>query len=145
MAATEPEFRPINITFPTKANDSEADLALVARHAMSYAGPFRAEVDVDTLTGAGAGHADGGNGSGNGDKRDVHLSANGRKSREKTLAGQVFHGPLTVGSAPGLLGTTFTRRFEVHDCGEEGVELLLVASNSNGGRAEIWWRRVGKD
>jgi len=40
MAATETEWRPLNIGWPPKTNDSDTDWALVARHSMSYAGKF---------------------------------------------------------------------------------------------------------
>ena len=40
MAATETEWRTLNTRWPPKANDSDNDFALVARHSMSYAGKF---------------------------------------------------------------------------------------------------------
>lgn len=116
MAATEPEYRPANITFPAKDTDSDADLAMVARHAMSYAGPFRVELSSD-------------------------VSARGVAGGK--LAGRVSHGPLTVASAPGLIGATLTRDFELHER-QEGAYLSLVIQYLKGGRGEIWWRRVGR-
>lgn len=46
MAATEEEWRPHNIAWPPKETDSDADWALVGRHAMSYAGHFRINESV---------------------------------------------------------------------------------------------------
>lgn len=40
MAATEEDVRPLNIGWPPEDTDSDADWALVGRHAMAYAGPF---------------------------------------------------------------------------------------------------------
>ncbi|KAM0325411.1 hypothetical protein ACHAQA_007397 [Verticillium albo-atrum] len=40
IAATEPELRPQNLTFPFTADQAESDWALVGKHGVSYAGPF---------------------------------------------------------------------------------------------------------
>ncbi|KAF3002434.1 hypothetical protein E8E13_004160 [Curvularia kusanoi] len=40
ITATEPAFRP-NLTFPYQVTDSDADWALVGKHSIGYAGPFR--------------------------------------------------------------------------------------------------------
>lgn len=40
ITATEPQLRP-NLTFPFQATDSDADWALVGKHSIGYAGPFR--------------------------------------------------------------------------------------------------------
>jgi hypothetical protein len=41
ITATEPSFRPPQLTFPFKANDTDADWALVGKHSIGYAGPLR--------------------------------------------------------------------------------------------------------
>ncbi|KAK5656829.1 hypothetical protein OQA88_4377 [Cercophora sp. LCS_1] len=46
MAARDPTMRPTNINWAPKANDSDADWALVGKHALSYAGPFRLNESV---------------------------------------------------------------------------------------------------
>lgn len=40
ITATEPALRP-NLTFPFQASDLESDWALVGKHSIGYAGPFR--------------------------------------------------------------------------------------------------------
>jgi len=40
MAATEPELRPSNVTWPPKPEDAQDLWALIGRHALSYAGTF---------------------------------------------------------------------------------------------------------
>ncbi|KAL6705934.1 hypothetical protein ACN47E_006213 [Coniothyrium glycines] len=40
ITATESNLRP-NLTFPFQANDTDADWALVGKHSIGYAGPFR--------------------------------------------------------------------------------------------------------
>ncbi|KAH6643026.1 Lipocalin-like domain-containing protein [Boeremia exigua] len=40
ITATEPQLRP-NLTFPFQPADAEADWALVGKHSIGYAGPFR--------------------------------------------------------------------------------------------------------
>lgn len=40
LTATEKEFRP-PVPFPYSANDTDADWALVGKHSIGYAGPFR--------------------------------------------------------------------------------------------------------
>ncbi|KAM0276709.1 hypothetical protein ACHAQH_006477 [Verticillium albo-atrum] len=40
IAATEPELRPQNLTFPFTADQSDADWALVGKHGVAYAGPY---------------------------------------------------------------------------------------------------------
>lgn len=40
IAATEPAFRP-NLTFPYQDSDLDSDWALVGKHSIGYAGPFR--------------------------------------------------------------------------------------------------------
>lgn len=40
ITATEPGLRP-NLTFPFQVTDSDADWALVGKHSIGYAGPFR--------------------------------------------------------------------------------------------------------
>lgn len=52
MAATEPELRPQNVTWPPKKEDAEELWALVGRHALSYAGTFSVtERSPDETTG----------------------------------------------------------------------------------------------
>ncbi len=46
MAATEPEWRPTNINWAPKDNDSDTDWAMVGKHAMSYAGHFSLNTSV---------------------------------------------------------------------------------------------------
>jgi hypothetical protein len=41
ITATEPGLRPPQLTFPFRANDTEADWALVGKHSIGYAGPLR--------------------------------------------------------------------------------------------------------
>lgn len=40
ITATEPELRP-SLTFPFQASDLDSDWALVGKHSIGYAGPFR--------------------------------------------------------------------------------------------------------
>ncbi|XP_014558355.1 hypothetical protein COCVIDRAFT_94755 [Bipolaris victoriae FI3] len=40
ITATEKEFRPL-VSFPFRANESDADWALVGKHSIGYSGPFR--------------------------------------------------------------------------------------------------------
>jgi len=40
ITATEPEFRPGNLTFPFLPEQSDADWALVGKHSIGYAGPL---------------------------------------------------------------------------------------------------------
>lgn len=40
IAATEPGFRPENLTFPFQASQLDEDWALVGKHTLAYAGPF---------------------------------------------------------------------------------------------------------
>lgn len=46
IVATEPEFRPLNLTFPFQPTDSDADWALVGKHSIGYAGPLRVNPEV---------------------------------------------------------------------------------------------------
>lgn len=46
MAAKDPAMRPTSISWAPKPNDSDADWALVGKHALSYAGPFRLNESV---------------------------------------------------------------------------------------------------
>ncbi|CAI6333183.1 unnamed protein product [Periconia digitata] len=41
LAATEPDLRPANLTFPFQASDPDSLWALVGKHSLAYAGPFR--------------------------------------------------------------------------------------------------------
>ncbi|KFA69774.1 hypothetical protein S40285_10362 [Stachybotrys chlorohalonatus IBT 40285] len=41
IAATEAELRPQNLTFPFTEDQSDADWALVGKHTIGYAGPYR--------------------------------------------------------------------------------------------------------
>jgi hypothetical protein len=41
ITATEPSFRPPQLTFPFSPNDTDADWALVGKHSIGYAGPLR--------------------------------------------------------------------------------------------------------
>ncbi|KAH7137909.1 Lipocalin-like domain-containing protein [Dendryphion nanum] len=41
ITATEPEFRPENLTFPFLPNQTNEDWALVGKHSIGYAGPLR--------------------------------------------------------------------------------------------------------
>jgi hypothetical protein len=41
ITATEPAFRPSNLTFPYHPTDSDANWAAVGRHSIGYAGPLR--------------------------------------------------------------------------------------------------------
>ncbi|KAK3324982.1 Lipocalin-like domain-containing protein, partial [Apodospora peruviana] len=50
QAATVPEWRPTNIVWPPKDNDSDADWALIGRHAMSYAGHFSINTSLPATT-----------------------------------------------------------------------------------------------
>lgn len=45
ITATEPALRP-NLTFPFQSTDSDRDWALVGKHGVAYAGPFRISDDV---------------------------------------------------------------------------------------------------
>lgn len=40
ITATEPEYRPSNLTFPFLESQSDADWALVGKHSIGYAGPW---------------------------------------------------------------------------------------------------------
>lgn len=46
ITATEPEFRPDNLTFPFLPNQTDADWALVGKHSIGYAGPLRVNQDL---------------------------------------------------------------------------------------------------
>lgn len=50
IAATEEEVRPVNIRWPPKDTDADADWALVGKHAMSYAGFFSINASVPATT-----------------------------------------------------------------------------------------------
>jgi hypothetical protein len=39
LTATEIEWRPLDLTFPYEANQSDAECALVGKHSIGYAGP----------------------------------------------------------------------------------------------------------
>jgi hypothetical protein len=45
LTATEKEFRP-PVPFPFSPNDTDADWALVGKHSIGYAGPFRINPDI---------------------------------------------------------------------------------------------------
>lgn len=45
LTATETELRP-NVTFPFQVNDTDSDWALVGKHSIGYAGPFRINPDL---------------------------------------------------------------------------------------------------
>lgn len=48
MAATEPEYRPQNISWPpSNTTEDDADWAVAAQHALSYAGYFTVESEDD--------------------------------------------------------------------------------------------------
>lgn len=46
ITATEPEFRPTNLTFPFLPNQTDSDWALVGKHSIGYAGPLRVNLDL---------------------------------------------------------------------------------------------------
>jgi hypothetical protein len=48
ITATEPSLRPANLTFPFSPTDSDAEWALVGKHSIGYAGPFRVNPDVES-------------------------------------------------------------------------------------------------
>ncbi|KAG8164325.1 hypothetical protein KVR01_006243 [Diaporthe batatas] len=41
ITATEPEWRPLDLTFPSQANQSDAEWAALGRHLLCYAGPLQ--------------------------------------------------------------------------------------------------------
>ncbi|CAL3968303.1 unnamed protein product [Diplocarpon coronariae] len=45
ITASEPEFRPA-VSFPYKANETDADWATVGRHSIGYAGPLSINLDL---------------------------------------------------------------------------------------------------
>lgn len=49
--ATNPEFRPGNLTFPFEKSQSEDDWALVGKHTLSYAGPYTFTDDSTNVSG----------------------------------------------------------------------------------------------
>lgn len=46
ITATEPEFRPANLSFPFLDSQSDADWALVGKHGVAYAGPVTISNDI---------------------------------------------------------------------------------------------------
>ncbi|KAG9205514.1 hypothetical protein G6514_008156 [Epicoccum nigrum] len=46
ITASEPSLRPSNLTFPFQPTDSDADWALVGKHSIGYAGPWRVNEEL---------------------------------------------------------------------------------------------------
>lgn len=46
ITATEPSLRPLNLTFPYQPTDSDSDWALVGKHSIGYAGPWRVNEEL---------------------------------------------------------------------------------------------------
>lgn len=40
LTATDPDFRPLDLTLPAQTNQTDAEWADVGRHSLAYAGPF---------------------------------------------------------------------------------------------------------
>ncbi|KAF2207093.1 hypothetical protein CERZMDRAFT_115421 [Cercospora zeae-maydis SCOH1-5] len=53
ITATEPEWRPENLTFPFQPEDSDHDWALVGKHSIGYAGPVTISRDIPANTTSG--------------------------------------------------------------------------------------------
>ena len=55
--------------------------------------------------------------------------------------GEVRHGPLTVASCPGMVGTTQVREYALYYTRKDGV-LLRLKGAVNGLEAVLWWRKL---
>ncbi|KAF2870622.1 Lipocalin-like domain-containing protein [Massariosphaeria phaeospora] len=51
IASTDADHRPLSVSYPFKANDSDADWAQVGKHTLAYAGQVSASEDSTTSSG----------------------------------------------------------------------------------------------
>ena len=129
MAASQPEWRPTNVRWPPKDSDPASSWELIARHSLSYAGPFGLNASVEnTKTEGQLLHG------------PVQVASVPVMMGEVQARNYAVHTVPVVGSGGGGKG-----KGKGEEDGEEEVEVYLnVWLISQGLRSEIWWRRIVK-
>lgn len=116
LASTDPHLRPLSVNLPPPPVDQtqfDHEWAVAAKYAVSYAGPY-------TISGV--------------------SNSPGTKPE---FEGEVRHGPLTVASFPGMVGSTQVREYALYHDKKDGI-LLKITGVVNGVEGIFWWRKLDK-
>lgn len=144
ITATEPEWRPLDLTFPAQPNQTDAAWAAVGKQyvPIQHPGPSSSPVfpfppypsrlepftnswvlpSSSLLCYAGP------------------LSVSDAIPANET-SGQVIHGPLDVATIPAWVGTSQARNYTVFE-DPNGDTLLRITSPRPTGTANLWWRKL---
>lgn len=142
ITATEPEWRPLDLTFPAQPNQTDAEWAAVGkqyvdRPNLKFFSVFplchplfqtlQACADSTLLTPSLLCYA------GPLSVSDAIPASN--------VSGQVIHGPLDVATIPAWVGTSQLRNYTVFE-DADGETLLRITSPRPTGTANLWWRKL---
>ena len=147
ITATEPEWRPLDLTFPAQPNQTDAAWAAVGKQYVltlySYIPPSFRSSPLRLFTFPLP-------------TRDLLLRPHssqpsllcyaGPLSVSDTIpasdtSGQVIHGPLDVATIPAWVGTSQARNYTVFE-DDDGKTLLRITSPRPTGTANLWWRKL---
>lgn len=140
ITATEPEWRPLDLTFPAQPNQTDAAWAAVGKQYVPQPLPPGVVFLVP-----------------------VHLSFSSKRTLltphpysllcyagplsvsdtipANSTSGQVIHGPLDVATIPAWVGTSQARNYTVFE-DPNGDTLLRITSPRPTGTANLWWRKL---
>lgn len=143
ITATEPEWRPLDLTFPAQPNQTDAAWAAVGKQ---YVPRLRLDTSLPPFPRCFPFFL-------------LEPSANvwlrssssllcyaGPLSVSDTIpanetSGQVIHGPLDVATIPAWVGTSQARNYTVFE-DPNGETLLRITSPRPTGTANLWWRKL---
>lgn len=142
ITATEPEWRPLDLTFPAQPNQTDAAWAAVGKQYVPQyihtcflfpASPFTPtsfanySANLTRFTSSLLCYAG-------------PLSVSDTIPANET-SGQVIHGPLDVATIPAWVGTSQARNYTVFE-DPNGDTLLRITSPRPTGTANLWWRKL---
>lgn len=130
ITATEPEWRPLDLTFPAQPNQTDAAWAAVGKQYVLYHILFlsrKYSANLSRLLSSLLCYAG-------------PLSVSDTIPANET-SGQVIHGPLDVATIPAWVGTSQARNYTVFE-DPNGDTLLRITSPRPTGTANLWWRKL---
>lgn len=144
ITATEPEWRPLDLTFPAQPNQTDAAWAAVGKQYVynTQTAPVFLQPPPSTTKEK--------------RRRNTRLTHHcfissllcyaGPLSVSDLIpasntSGQVIHGPLDVATIPAWVGTSQARNYTVFE-DPNGDTLLRITSPRPTGTANLWWRKL---
>ncbi|KAK0615093.1 hypothetical protein B0T17DRAFT_646469 [Bombardia bombarda] len=107
-----PELRPVNVTWPPRTGQTDADWLLVGRHSLSYSGHMSISDDVPYA-----------------------------RIPPTKKSGTVLHGPIIVSPVNSLEDTVMERNYTVLEAKGDGL-YLKIDFHTRSVESILWWKKM---